>query len=271
MYREDRSLGPIFWILRIGVAMEFIGHGALGLFHLAPAWTSYFAVVGITKDTAVTLMPIVGAFDIAMGILVLVYPVRAVILWMAIWGVWTALLRPMAGESAWEAVERAGNYGTPLALFLLAKGGGWGSWLKVRLTEGLSGARLERYCWLLRLSTVLLLLGHGALNALVRKPVFALQYTMLGFHGAALEPYVGICLSLSWPGSSRPRRFPRWPARRSGSSLSTAEAMRLRSSWRFTSSAARWPRRCPWAARRPEGGESPPLPSCGPSCSPARS
>ncbi len=86
MNPEDRTTRQIFWILRIGVAMEFIGHGALGVFHLAPSWTNYFAVVGIPKAPALALMPLVGAFDITMGLLVLFYPVRAIILWMAVWG-----------------------------------------------------------------------------------------------------------------------------------------------------------------------------------------
>jgi len=117
--------------------------------------------------------------------------VRGVILWMAAWGLWTALLRPLAGESIWEAVERAGNYGTPLALFFLARGGGAGSWIKFRLSDPLEGAPLNRFCWLLRLSTVLLLAGHGALNLLVRKPVFSVQYSMLGLHFPWAEPLVG--------------------------------------------------------------------------------
>jgi hypothetical protein len=191
MNPEDRTLKQIFWVLRIGVAMEFLGHGMLGVLHLAPAWTNYFAVVGISKNAAFTLMPIVGAVDVTMALAVIFYPVRGVILWMAAWGLWTALLRPLAGESVWEAVERAGNYGTPLALFFLAKGGGAGAWLRLRLSDAPRGAPLRMYCWLLRLSTVLLLAGHGALNLLVRKPVFAVQYSMLGLHFPWAEPLVG--------------------------------------------------------------------------------
>lgn len=205
MNPTDRTMNQLFWILRIGVAMEFIGHGMLGVFHLAPAWTNYFAVVGISKSTALTLMPIVGTFDVAMAIAILIYPIRGIILWMAIWGVWTAILRPLAGESVWEAIERGGNYGAPIALFLLAAGGSAGSWFKFNLLNGMDPRQHNRLCWLLRLTTVLLLLGHGALNLLVRKPVFATQYTMLGFHGASVEPYVGAieCLLalavLFWP------------------------------------------------------------------------
>lgn len=184
-------MAQILWILRVGVAMEFIGHGMLGALHLAPSWTTYFAVVGISKEAALTLMPLVGALDITLGLAVLLYPVRGVILWMAAWGLWTALLRPLASESVWEAVERAGNCGAPFALFLLARGGGAGTCLNFRLSDALEGARRIRFCWLLRLSTVLLLLGHGALNLLVRKPAFGAQYAMLGLHGPWAETLVG--------------------------------------------------------------------------------
>ena len=39
--------------------------------------------------------------------------------YMTAWALWTALLRPLAGESAFESLERAGNYGVPLALLLM--------------------------------------------------------------------------------------------------------------------------------------------------------
>lgn len=174
----------------MGAAMEFIGHGMLGINRVA-AWSSYFAVVGISRESAMNLMPIVGAGDVAMALAILFYPVRGVILYMAAWGLWTALLRPLAGESAWEAVERAGNFGALAALFLMARGGGLKSWLSFRLVE--MGGRLRgRISWILQLTCVLLLAGHGALNLLVRKPVFAMQYGMLGLHGPWVEPAVGI-------------------------------------------------------------------------------
>jgi hypothetical protein len=169
--------------------MEFIGHGALGLGGVA-AWTSYFAVAGIPKDTALHLMPIVGGLDVAMGLAVLLCPVRGVLLYMAAWGLATALLRPLAGESAWEAVERAGNYGTALALFLMAGGGAPGSWLRFERPGAYAELR-PRIAWTLRLTTALLLAGHGALNLLVRKPVFGAQYGMLGLHAPWVEPAVG--------------------------------------------------------------------------------
>jgi hypothetical protein len=190
MYPNRQETLQISWVLRVGVAMEFIGHGALGINRVA-AWSSYFAVVGISKETSLHLMPLVGLFDVTMALTVLFYPMRAVIMYMTAWGLWTALLRPLAGESAWEAVERAGNFGALLALFMLATGGGWRSWLRFRLIDGWDEALRRRVGWTLRLTTVLLLAGHGALNLLVRKPIFATQYSMLGLHGSTVEPLVG--------------------------------------------------------------------------------
>jgi len=187
--RPDTS-SRISWILRVGGSMEFIGHGALGIKGVA-SWTSYFAVVGIHRDTALALMPLVGLFDVAMGIAVLLYPVRSVVLYMAGWGLWTAILRPMAGESVWEAVERTGNFGALYALYLMAAKGGAGSRLGFNLVGDLQGALRRKVGRVLRLTTALLLLGHGALGLIVRKPLFTMQYAQIGMHQSWAEPLVG--------------------------------------------------------------------------------
>jgi hypothetical protein len=176
------------WILRAGVAACFIGHGMLGVNRVA-AWTSYFAVVGIGRDTALSLMPWVGFFDLALALSVLFYPVRAVVLYMAGWCVWTALLRPLAGESFWEAVERAGNYGVCVALFLLLRGGEF--WWRCSFRESLDNFQHRRLRWVLRLTTVLLLFGHGALHLFVRKTLFITQYNFVGLPGSVIEPWIG--------------------------------------------------------------------------------
>ncbi len=199
--------GPRFlWTLRVGAAACFIGHGALGL-NQTSAWTSYFAVVGIDPARAVGLMPWVGAFDGAMALSVLFRPVRAVVAYMFLWSMWTALLRPLAGESVWETVERAGNFGVPLALALCLRGGGLPAWLGGAFHERLEGPRCAAVAWILRLTTVLLLLGHGTLQLAVRKPMFCAQYAMLGLPGAAIEPYVGgLEIALAFAVLLRPSR-----------------------------------------------------------------
>ena len=120
----------IYWLLRLACAAEFIGHGAFGIITKA-AWVPYFGVVGIPEDLAYTLMPVIGTVDISLGILVLLRPVRAGLLYMAFWGFMTATIRPLSGEPIWEFLERAPNWGVPLALlFLRGRGTTVREWLR---------------------------------------------------------------------------------------------------------------------------------------------
>ncbi len=117
----------IEWVLKIAVAGEFIGHGVFAL-QGKKAWIGWFATFGISDpQTATTLLWLVGAMDIALAVLILIRPIRIALLWMAIWGFWTALIRPIVGEPIWDFVERWANWGAPLALLLLV---GWPQSLK---------------------------------------------------------------------------------------------------------------------------------------------
>lgn len=111
----------IQWVLRIAVAGEFLGHGVFAL-QVKQGWIPYFTSVGISAETATTLLPLIGIMDIALALLVLIKVIPIAILWMAFWGFWTALIRPIAGEPIWDFVERFANWGAPLALLLLV---GW--------------------------------------------------------------------------------------------------------------------------------------------------
>jgi hypothetical protein len=153
-----------YWILRVGAALCFIGHGAFGFITKA-AWVPYFAVVGIPEAWAHRLMPVVGAVDVLAGMAVLFAPRGVPLVYMTVWAAWTALLRPLAGESVFETLERAGNYGVPFTLILLTA--------MPRSLRGL-GALLDapsahaqpliRTRQALQWTTVLLLVGHGALG-----------------------------------------------------------------------------------------------------------
>ena len=121
----------LFWLLRVACGLEFVGHGAFGIITKA-AWVPYFELVGIPERWAYRLMPVVGSVDIFMGFLVLLKPIRVALLYMTVWGFWTALLRPLAGEPVWETVERAPNYLVPLALLYLRgipRPSQWQEWL----------------------------------------------------------------------------------------------------------------------------------------------
>lgn len=164
-------------VLRTGAALCFIGHGCYGILTKA-AWLPYFEVVGIGETTAWLLMPWVGAMDIAMGFLVFVWPCRALFAWGVVWAVWTALLRPLAGQGWSEFFERAGNYGVPAAI-LVAVGlaGYW--WRRLpdqwARPEGAARVRLE---WTLRIATAVLLAGHAGCALLLKKGALAQHYAV---------------------------------------------------------------------------------------------
>lgn len=167
-------------LLRLGVAGCFIGHGAFGVIGKA-AWLPYFAVVGIGEDLAWRLMPIIGTIDIVVGILVLIKPHPAFLIYAAGWALWTALLRPLAGESVFEALERAGNYGVPIALLALvaAKAGfALHAPILARSVDGPADRR-RGAAVVLRATTVMLLAGHGGL-ALLGNPLIGGHLDALG-------------------------------------------------------------------------------------------
>lgn len=111
------------WVLRTAAFGTFFGHGMFAIQKKA-GWFKYFESVGIANpDTIGTILMIVGIVDIALAVLVLIKPVRAALLWMAVWGLWTAMIRwPFGGDPIWDFVERWANWGAPLALLLLL---GW--------------------------------------------------------------------------------------------------------------------------------------------------
>lgn len=165
--------------------MCLIGHGAFGII-TKPIWCNYFAVFGIGQDLAYRLMPLVGSFDIFLGILILVYPVRVIPAWLVVWGILTASLRPLSGEPFAEFIERAGNFGAPLVLLVVS--GGPGQHVKNIFTPLSPGTPLDakargRLVLILRVTAFLLLLGHGWLNVIGKKGLLG-QYASLGFTDA---------------------------------------------------------------------------------------
>src|SRR5437899_10120223 len=108
----------LHWLLRIACAAEFVGHGAFGVVTKA-AWVPYFGVVGIPPELAWKLMPVIGTVDITLGLIVgLFRPARVLLVYMATWGLFTATIRPLAGEPIWEFVERVPNWAIPLVFLL---------------------------------------------------------------------------------------------------------------------------------------------------------
>jgi uncharacterized membrane protein YphA (DoxX/SURF4 family) len=170
----------IYYTLRFAAAMCFIGHGSFGII-TKQIWCNYFAVFGIGHDMSYHLMPLLGVVDILMGLSIILYPTRAILIWLVIWGTVTALLRPLSGEPFFETIERAGNYGVPLALLILV-GIDWKNikgWFIFLSPEAVNDDKtLDKVTTCLRLVVFLLFFGHGCLNLIEKKGLIA-QYSSL--------------------------------------------------------------------------------------------
>jgi len=118
--------------IRIGVFGTFLGHGIVAL-GINPKWIPLLTCFGFSESQAITLLPYIGIADIIVAVLVLFYPIRAVVGWAILWAFMTALSRPISGESIVEFIERSANWCLPLVLLMIlgipqkAK-----SWLTVR-------------------------------------------------------------------------------------------------------------------------------------------
>ena len=194
------------WTLRITAALCFIGHGTWGLITKS-GWLPFFASQGIEGELAWTLQRLIGAFDIAMALLLLWRPNRAVILWMFLWALWTAILRPLAGNldkpvevtegqwvveireearpdktQTWEFWERAGNWGPPF--MLLVMGGAFavrrkdllGAYKEPEIKE----STIDTIFFLCKLCLGLLLIGHAGFGFVVQKQMLIDHWQSIG-------------------------------------------------------------------------------------------
>ena len=116
------NTSSIQWVLRIAVAGEFVGHGVFAL-QGKQQWIGWIGkMTGADPHLAGQLLFYIGLFDLVVALIILLKPIRAVLLWAAFWGFWTALVRPLVHEPVWDFIERWANWGAPLALLLLR---GW--------------------------------------------------------------------------------------------------------------------------------------------------
>ena len=194
----------LHWTLRVTVALCFIGHGTWGLITKS-GWLPFFASQGIDPELAWKLQPLVGAFDIAMAILLLRRSNRAILIWMFLWALWTAMLRPLAGNlekvrvegewtvqireearpdktQTWEFWERAGNWGPPFMLLVM------GGAFAVRRKDLLGGyeepeikeSTIDTIFFLCKLCLALLLIGHAGFGFAVQKQMLIDHWQSIG-------------------------------------------------------------------------------------------
>jgi hypothetical protein len=203
----------LHWLFRLALCAEFVGHGAFGVM-TKQAWVPYFTLFGVPEAWAWRLMPVVGSVDITLGLLTLVAPTRAALLYMGSWGLFTASLRPLAGEGGWEMLERSYNFGVPfLMLWMHGRGTTARSWFSV-LTEvpRLTVAWAQTAQWALRGIMAGMLIGHGAFGLIMGKANLLRFYEAAGLGGFGV-PFSGVsmviggfemllgvlCVQATWP------------------------------------------------------------------------
>jgi len=195
----------LHWTLRITAALCFIGHGTWGLITKA-GWLPFFQSQGIEPDIAWKLQPLIGAFDILMAIILLRKPNRTILIWMFLWALWTAILRPLAGNlekiqvdgewivqvatdsmrvakmQIWEFLERAGNWGPPF--ILLVMGGSFALTNKDLVTPykepEIKDSTIDTVFFLLKASLALLLIGHAGFGFAVEKKMLIDHWQSIG-------------------------------------------------------------------------------------------
>ncbi len=181
----------LYWILRIAVAAEFIGHGAFGII-TKESWIPYFNLFGIDREVGFQMMPLVGSIDISLGILALVMPIRAMLVWMTFWGFFTAFIRPLSGESWAELPERTYNFLVPFAFLYLSgfptKLREWFTPLWSSKIPSFTRPRAHTLGVILRITIAGMLIGHGAYGAIVQKEVYVKHWASVGITAEVVDP-----------------------------------------------------------------------------------
>ena len=116
------SRKKVTWILQVGVAGEFVGHGIFAM-QGKEQWVGWIVkLLGVTPELGGQILFVIGLMDLAIALFVMTRPIKPVLLWAAFWGFATALIRPIMGDPIWDFVERWANWAAPLALFHLVHG-----------------------------------------------------------------------------------------------------------------------------------------------------
>jgi len=155
----------IEWILAISIAGTYIGHGSIAPAGGEPKWYSYLAVAAIGPTIGRTMMRMIGVLDIAVGVAAILYPHPLVLAYAAVWGAATAIMRPLAGESVWAAVERTGNSLPAVALmWLIAEQQQKGGAYYYGMVSAVMAMLLAALTLLLRQTQLLAETGHAAVK-----------------------------------------------------------------------------------------------------------
>lgn len=114
-------LKAVKWLLRVGLAGVFVGHGAFSLLGEEEFLKMIMDFTGADIVLGGKLLLIIGILDVLVGLAILLKPIRVVLLWAVIWTSWTAIMHilPFVGDPIWELFEKIITPTAALALLLL--------------------------------------------------------------------------------------------------------------------------------------------------------
>jgi hypothetical protein len=117
---DEKHYARMRQVLAATICLFLLGHGGLAL-AAKPMLVKHWQSVGFlaTQVDPQALTRMMGAWEVVLALLVLFRPARVVCLTIIAWKLFTESLFVVVGDPAWEVLERGGDYGAPLALFVV--------------------------------------------------------------------------------------------------------------------------------------------------------
>lgn len=122
--KEPFGEAQVILLLRVSLAFVFVTHGAEALMHY-PRFIDLIIGSGgnllgwrVTESQATSLLTVIGWVDVVVGIAILIRPLPALLWWMAIWGLVTALSRmtSLGWDAYRDVLIRATHFVVPFVL-----------------------------------------------------------------------------------------------------------------------------------------------------------
>ena len=123
-------------------------------------------------------------------------PIRAMLVWMTFWGIFTATIRPLSGENWFELPERTYNFLIAFSFLYLS---GFPTRLKEWFTPllpskipSLTRPKAHNLGIILRITIAGMLMDHGAYGAIVQKEVYLKHWASVGITANVVDPWTFI-------------------------------------------------------------------------------
>lgn len=117
---DDKHYDRMKQVLVVTTFLLLVGHGALAL-GAKPMLVKHWHSIGLVAidEGGKAFTRLIGAAEVTAALLVVLWPTRVLCLAIVGWKLFTEMLFVVAGDPAWEVLERGGSYGAPLALFVV--------------------------------------------------------------------------------------------------------------------------------------------------------